>query len=293
MRWEDERYVKVYTRDTPEWCTLSFGARGLFCLILRAVDRAGVLDLGKLGTKGVAVAVRGSWTEVEPLLGELVADGCVTIRDDKLIVPNFIEAQETRQSDAARQRASREKARAVLNVTKRDAIESQNVTESHQLSPAVTSCHSESRVDESRKDKPPISPPSGDVSAVLDYWAETLYPGRKPKYDPKRCKRVKARLAEGFSVEELKRAVDGAKKDDFLMGRLEKSRNGGYRDVCTVLRDAAQVERLAALAPRSLQAASESRIRVVGPSEPEMEPTSLLGVAEWARKIAKDGRGAA
>ena len=37
MRWEDERYVRVYTRDTPEWCLLSWEARALFLLLLTAV----------------------------------------------------------------------------------------------------------------------------------------------------------------------------------------------------------------------------------------------------------------
>ena len=51
MDWSDERYVRVYTRDTPDWQCLSFLAQGLFCLILRKVDRAGVLPLGRSGRR--------------------------------------------------------------------------------------------------------------------------------------------------------------------------------------------------------------------------------------------------
>jgi hypothetical protein len=158
MRWEDERYVRFYTRNAPEWRALSWRARGLFGLIMREVDRAGILKVGRLGLKGVAIAVEAPWAEVEQPLSELIADGCVRFSDDggSVFIPNFIEAQEAPQSDAARKRASREKARAIfggstdasekaraaLAVTNRDDMSSQNVTDSHVESRSVTSGHS-------------------------------------------------------------------------------------------------------------------------------------------------------
>lgn len=111
MRWEDERYVRLYTRNSLDWRTLSYGARGLFALLLREVDRAGVLPLGKHGERGVAAAVEGAWADVEPALHELLADGCILIRDNALVIRNFIEAQEAHASDKSRQRAARERAR--------------------------------------------------------------------------------------------------------------------------------------------------------------------------------------
>ena len=113
MNWSDERYVRVYTRDTPEWLCLSFLGQGLFCLLLRKVDRAGVLPLGKLGKRAVAVAVGfpGDWSRIEPALEELLNDGCVRIEGDLLVVPNFIEAQECKQTDKQRARKHREKTR--------------------------------------------------------------------------------------------------------------------------------------------------------------------------------------
>lgn len=90
----------------------------------------------------------------------------------------------------------------------------------------------------------------GAVDVVLAHWASTLFaPHRQPKVTPPRRRRVEARLAEGFTAADLCKAVDGAQRDDFLMGRHPKSaERGGYRDVETVLRDAAQVERLIGLA---------------------------------------------
>lgn len=114
MRWEDERYVRLYTRDTVDWLSLSFEAQGLLSLLLRKVDRAGVLALGKRGPKGVAAALGHAhrWDAIEPALEELLRDGVVEIHHEQLIFPNFLLAQECRQSDATRKRASRETARA-------------------------------------------------------------------------------------------------------------------------------------------------------------------------------------
>ena len=141
LRWEDERYIRFYTRNLPEWRALSWRARGLFGLIMREVDRAGILKLGKLGAKAVAISVDAPWIEVKDPLSELIADGCIRMSKDGsvLCIPNFIEAQEAPQSDAARKRASRERARS--NVTNCDNVESRFVTKTPVL---VTSCHVES-----------------------------------------------------------------------------------------------------------------------------------------------------
>ena len=87
-----------------------------------------------------------------------------------------------------------------------------------------------------------------DVVAVFDHWRETVWKSRAILNDLRRT-RIAARLAEGFTVADLKRAADGATRDDWLMGRAEGVRAGGHRDVETVFRDAAQVERLMQLAP--------------------------------------------
>lgn len=144
MRWEDERYVRFYTRDTPDWLALSFEAQALFALLLRKVDRAGVLPLGRHGKRAVAIAVGHAqrWEMLSSALEELLLDGCLAIDGDRLVIRNFLDAQEARQSDKARQQKARELARTV---TPRDNP-SQGVTESHTLSHDVTSGHTASRL---------------------------------------------------------------------------------------------------------------------------------------------------
>jgi hypothetical protein len=143
VRWEDERYIRWYTRNNPEWCVLPWQTRGLWGLILREVDRAGILDLGKLGLPAIAVAVRAPWEEIEPNVYRLLDDGCLRHREDLhlVIAPNFVDAQEAAQSDRARAKSSRERARDIARakelgvdlsgaphvVTKRDTS-SRNVT---------------------------------------------------------------------------------------------------------------------------------------------------------------------
>lgn len=171
MDWSDERWVKLYTRDTTDWLALSWQAQGLFVLILRKVNRAGVIDLGRAGKRGLAAHVGGAsaWASLEPHLDELLADGCVTFDGIALRVPNFVTAQTSIQSDKARKRAERERANDLVHdapdteepkrdVTNRDGG-SRNVTEcrvdvtpGHAASRDVT--NREIRGEEIRTDSP-------------------------------------------------------------------------------------------------------------------------------------------
>jgi hypothetical protein len=116
MRWEDERYVKLYTRDTGDWLFLSFDAQALLMMILRKVDRAGILHLGHHGKDALASIVghTESRDRVAPALEQLVADGCIQVDGEKLVIPNFIEAQEAKTNDAQRKRDQRERDRDKL-----------------------------------------------------------------------------------------------------------------------------------------------------------------------------------
>lgn len=148
MNWCDERYVRLYTRDTADFLALSFEAQAVLALVLRKLDRAGVLELGKHGKRGVAIAIghAARWPTIEPALEELLVDGCLVLDGNRLVMPNFLEAQEAVQSDRMRQSESRARRRELANtqVTKRD-VESQDVTESHARSHAVTDGHAASQ----------------------------------------------------------------------------------------------------------------------------------------------------
>lgn len=129
MDWQDEPFIKVYTRDTGAWLALGWEAQSLFLLTMRKVDRAGLLPLGHLGLAGLGKLLAVPDEVIERAMAVLLKDGCVEVNDENvLIVVNFIEAQCARQSDAARKRRSRENRRAI----------SRN---GHQRSQGVTTCH--------------------------------------------------------------------------------------------------------------------------------------------------------
>jgi hypothetical protein len=148
VNWQDEQFVKVYTRDTGEWTLLSWDAQALLLQILRKVDRSGVLQLGKHGARVLPAALghREQAERITAALAELTADGCVVLRPECLVVPNFIAAQTSRQSDKARQQSARDRRRAESMGASlpADKETSQNVTDCHLASPDVTQSHLES-----------------------------------------------------------------------------------------------------------------------------------------------------
>lgn len=154
MDWSNERYVRIYTRDTGDWLALSWDAQSLFMHLCRKVDRAGVLELGKQGKKTVAVVLSqvALWDRLAPALEELLEDGCVELRGDVLVIPNFVPAQEAPQSDRLRQAESRARRREMAQsgaiVTRRassernpngaDTNRDRSVTRGHSASRGVT-----------------------------------------------------------------------------------------------------------------------------------------------------------
>lgn len=135
MRWDDEAYVRLYKRETPEWCLLSWQARALFHELLKRVDMAGLLMVGKSGLRGLAGLVRMPLDVVRDAMhGEdgLLADGCVLEVDGGYLIPNYVEAQQAKQSDRVRKAEQRARDRAAkIDEANAKAAESRDVTFGH------------------------------------------------------------------------------------------------------------------------------------------------------------------
>src|SRR5262245_32730207 len=72
---------------------------------------------------------------------------------------------------------------------------------------------------------------------LFDYWRDRLnHPRAKPTEDRKR--KVRARLREGYSVEDLARAIDGCARSTWHTSR-------GFTDLTLICRDATHVDRFA------------------------------------------------
>jgi len=90
----------------------SWQARCVLTLLTRKVDRAGVLDVGDAGIEGLAAMIEMPLEVVEVGVPDLIKRGTLEQTETSFVLPNFIEAQETRQSDPQRSRESRERRRA-------------------------------------------------------------------------------------------------------------------------------------------------------------------------------------
>jgi hypothetical protein len=210
MDWPNERWVKQYTRETPEWCSWPWQSRALLPHLIMRCDKAGQIGLGRSGVAGLADLVRLPIDLVQPGIDGLLDDGCVTQSGQVLTIENFVEAQEAKTSDKLRQQNLRDRRKSLKD-------NGSNVTQRH-----AASRSDESRVEERRgeeKDQkqlhlsapPPAAAPS-IFTQVFSYWSEKLNHPRAI-LDDKRMKLLKARVAEGMTLEEGKSVVDGCAVD--------------------------------------------------------------------------------
>jgi hypothetical protein len=61
---------------------------------------------------------------------------------------------------------------------------------------------------------------SADIAEIFDHWVSLTYTGKgpKPKLSPKRRQRIKARIADGWTVDQIKQALTGYSRDPFWRG---------------------------------------------------------------------------
>lgn len=109
MDWENERYVRVYTRDTADILAIGWEGRALFNEILRKVDRAGLFDSDE--PEVISELIRMPLDVVERALPKLLKRGMVERLNGWLLVPNFLEAQEAKASESQRSREHRARRR--------------------------------------------------------------------------------------------------------------------------------------------------------------------------------------
>lgn len=142
MDFADEHYVKLFTRDTVTWKSWSWQARTVLTLLLRKVDAAGFLDIGRLEpAAAVSIMVDLPREVAEPGLNDLMADGTAELVDRRLLLPNFVSAQESRKTDKAKARDYRERKKVDAReaaTSKSAKLQDSTVTARHPSSPAVT-----------------------------------------------------------------------------------------------------------------------------------------------------------
>lgn len=111
LDYPNERYVRLYTRDTASWMVLGWEAQALYPQLRRKADRSGVLDLGEEEMSEAVCGLFPGWpTEVvEKGLTRLLAKGWVDYNEDLnwVLIPDFQESEEAAATAAQRSREHR------------------------------------------------------------------------------------------------------------------------------------------------------------------------------------------
>jgi hypothetical protein len=79
----------------------------------------------------------------------------------------------------------------------------------------------------------------GEILEIFDYWQKVMnHPGSK--IDKKRFSKIESALKHGFTVEQLKKAIDGNKKSSFHQGKNESGTI--YDSITLIFRNPEKVE---------------------------------------------------
>ncbi len=89
----------------------------------------------------------------------------------------------------------------------------------------------------------PIKTQPANTEEIFNYWQSVMKHPRA-KLDSKRQRRIAQALKLGYSVEELKQAINGCALTPYNMGRNDQ--NQRYDDIELILRDASHIDRFIA-----------------------------------------------
>ena len=85
---------------------------------------------------------------------------------------------------------------------------------------------------------------NADIDLLFDYWKEQFKHPRA-RLDQKRRTKIRLRLEDGYTIDDLKLAIDGCRSSPFHLG--QNDRNQVYDDIELICRDAPHVDRFIAL----------------------------------------------
>lgn len=186
MRWEDERYIKAYTRDTLNWSAMGWEGQATLLLLMRKLDRVGLLEIGPMDPVVAIAAATGLPREIVAVgWARLTAqpEPTLVLRNGTgraIFMPNFLPAQEANQSDRARQKKSRDVTRAKALLTIRDETSREGGSICDKTSPlASTAQHNLAELDlRAEEDRRGGKPASADPPrSLLVAYLEREFPG--------------------------------------------------------------------------------------------------------------------
>lgn len=174
MNWSDENYVKVYTRDTLTWRSWNWQARTVFLHLTRKLDGAGLIEVGRMDpVDALALQLDLPREVVAEGLPHLLATDTLELVQAGILVPNWIDAQEARKTEAQKKRDQRSRARDQRRATQTTETRKAPVPRCPAVSPAVPLQLSSAQLSSAQKDsaaeKPRRAPkPPADLKAPPD-----------------------------------------------------------------------------------------------------------------------------
>lgn len=295
MDWSNERYIRLYTRDSTTWKLLDWRGRMVLAFMMRKATRAGVIDVDGHGAVGLAALIEVPIDIVEAGIEQLTNPkiGVVHATRTAYVIPNFLEAQEAVQTGAHRSREyrarQRDEAMAGItkrdgSVTKRDGDDADRHTGLH--GPTVTKRDApvtKSDATVTKRSYPPGVPslrsepnrtdPEGEGP---DAPARSGAAGRDPDGITARRKlgdwgldelnRIRTRVAAKFGWNDVRplHPMDRARED--LRERLNEYSTGGEQELRHVLRIA------------ELEAVAKKTVEYLG--------GGIFGRTSWSKKLA-------
>lgn len=175
-------------------------------------------------------------TGVTGFTDALVKVGWLIKNDDGFSVPNFDrhlgKGAKKRASDAERKRKSRDNSQKCHN---------NSVTQSGTNSVTEKGLE-KSRVEKSiLSNKEPMSSKDNRVVDLFNYWREVMGKSNSnSKLTTKRSKSIKARLKDGYTVEQIKKSIDGCSQDPFSMGQNDRQKP--FNDIELICRSGEKLE---------------------------------------------------
>lgn len=180
MNWCDEKYVKLYTRNTATWVLWPWQARAIFAPLLRATNYAGILETGNGDAlTALAALIMFPREVVEVGINAMLETGTLEKIRCGYLMPKYIEAQEATKTDTRKKRDQRERQRAQA----REFVEAP-VTECHQASPSVTECPPPAQHSTAQPTTSPPPPPAQPTVSASAEPEMPLLPLPKTPDDP-------------------------------------------------------------------------------------------------------------
>lgn len=117
-----------------------------------------------------------------------------------------------------------------------------------------------------------------NVRAVFLHWVET-FQKKRAQMDEKRNKLIRAALKIGYTVADLKQAINGVRNTPHNMGYND--RHTMYIDIGLILRDADHIDRYMSKAPAKKEEKSKAEEKIM--SDPAVKKKALETLRAMAR----------